>query len=128
MNLVNERDIEEIDVPGRKLRWLFHPESGIAKYCSMNIVTIASGEAVRPAHAHPNGEEIIYVVSGNGQVLVEGEVGVLREGSAVLFSRGSVHMVRNNGPEPLKLACFFAPPADFSSYRYHEEISFPDEP
>ncbi len=127
MNLIHEGDIEEIDVPGRRLRWLFHPESGIAKHCSMNVVTVAPGQTVRPAHEHPNGEEIIYVVSGNGQVLVEGEVGTLHEGSAVLFSRGSVHMVRNSGPQPLKLACFFAPPADFNSYRYHEEISFPDE-
>ena len=128
MNLIHEHEVEEIDVPGRKLRWLFHPESGIAKHCSMNVVTIAPGQTVRPAHAHPNGEEIIFVVSGRGQVLVEGEVAALSEGCAVLFSPGSIHMVRNNGTKPLKLACFFAPAADFASYRYHEEISFPEEP
>lgn len=127
MNLVREETIEEVDVPGRKLRWLFHPESGIAKYCSMNVVVIAPGQTVRPAHEHPNGEEIIYVVSGSGQVLVEQEVDTLSEGCAVLFSSGSVHMVRNTGARPLKLVCFFAPPADFDSYRYHDEVTFPTE-
>ncbi len=126
MNLIDESAAQEIDVPGRKLRWLFHPDSGIARNCSMNVVTIAPGQTVRPAHAHPNGEEVIYVVQGRGEVLVEGEVGVLSPGCAVLFSPGSIHMVRNNGGDPLKLACFFAPPADFGSYEYHEEVAFPE--
>lgn len=127
MNLVRESEIAEIDLPGRKLRWLFHPDGHVAKHCSMNVVVIRPGETVSPAHSHPNGEEIIYVVSGGGQVLVDGEVSALSEGSAVLFSQGSVHMVRNNGTKPLKLACFFAPPADFGSYKYHEGVSFPEE-
>jgi quercetin dioxygenase-like cupin family protein len=126
MNLVHEGDAEELDVPGRKLRWLLHPDGGLAKYCSMCVVTISPGEMVRPAHEHPNGEEVVYVVQGNGRVLVDGEVGTLSEGTAVLFSRGSIHMIKNTGTTPLKLACFFAPPADFRSYRYHDEVSFPD--
>lgn len=126
MNIVNEADIPEVDVPGRKLRWLFHPENGIARHCSMNVVVIGPGQTVRPAHSHPNGEEIVYAVSGNGEVLVEGEVGLLSTGCAVLFPAGSVHMVRNPGSEPLKLACFFAPPADFGSYQFHENVQFPD--
>ena len=34
---------------------------------------IEPGETVRPAHSHPNGEEVIYIVRGNGRVMVEGE-------------------------------------------------------
>ena len=127
MNLIRAEDVEELDVPGRKLRWLVHPDAAMARYCSMNVVVIGPRQTVNPAHAHPDGEELIYVVSGKGQVLVDGEVGVLTEGCAVLFSPGSVHMVRNDGDAPLKLACFFAPPAGFDSYQYHEEVSFPDD-
>jgi quercetin dioxygenase-like cupin family protein len=127
MNLIKEEEIETLDMPGRKLKWLFRSGDGIAKHCSMNVVSIAPGETVHPAHAHPEGEELIYVVSGAGQVLVDGRVGRLAEGTAVLFSQGSIHMVRNDGGVPLKLACFFAPPASFDSYEYHEEVAFPDQ-
>lgn len=127
MNLVDENDIEELDVPGRTLRWLINSSSGIANHCSMNVVTIAAGSTVRPAHEHPDGEEIMYVVSGSGEALVDGEVGRFAAGTAVLFSEGSVHMIRNSGTEPLKLACFFAPAADFDSYKYHDAVKFPDE-
>lgn len=126
MNIIRESEIEELDVPGRKLRWLFHPEGGSARNCSMNVVIIAPGQTVSPAHEHPNSEEIIYVVSGSGEVLIDGEVGTIATGTAVLFPQGSVHMVRNSGSDPLKLACFFAPPADFASYRYHEDVAFPE--
>lgn len=125
MQIVHEADAEQLDVPGRKLRWLFHPESEVSDKLSMNVVEIGVGETVKPAHSHMGQEEVIYVVGGHGQVWVDGEVGDLAPGTAVLFPIRSVHMVRNTGSEPLKLACFFAPPADFSAYEYHEEVEFP---
>ena len=125
MNIVRESDVEQLDVPGRKLRWFFHPDSEVSNHLSMNVVAIAVGETVKPAHSHTGQEEVIYVVAGQGQVWVDGEVDDLAPGTAVLFAIGSVHMVRNTGSEPLKLACFFAPPADFSAYEYHEEVEFP---
>lgn len=124
---VREQDVEAKDVPGRTLRWFFSPEDGQAKSCSMNVVDIGPFETVRPAHAHPNAEEIIYAVSGSGKVYVDGEVEDLPEGAAVLFPAGSVHMVRNPNGATLKLACFFAPPVDFGGYEFHEEVTFPEE-
>lgn len=123
---VRESDVEAKDVPGRTLRWLFSPDDGKAKHCSMNVVEIGPHETVRPAHAHPNAEEIIYAVSGSGKVYVDGAVDDLPEGAAVLFPAGSVHMVRNPNPEPLKLTCFFAPPVDFGGYEFYESVSFPE--
>ncbi len=127
MYIKDENSTEALDVPGRKLKWLFHPDQNEAENCSMNVVEIAVGETVKPAHSHPDGEEIIYVVSGTGKVLVLDEVRDLEAGNAVLFPKGAAHMVRNTGTQPLKLACFFSPKADFAAYRYHEEIEFPGE-
>jgi quercetin dioxygenase-like cupin family protein len=127
MYIKDENTMEALDVPGRKLKWLFHPEQGEAENCSMNVVEIAAGETVKPAHSHPNGEEVIYVIAGFGKVMVSDEVRDLKAGNAVLFPKGAVHMVRNTGAEPLKLACFFAPRADFDAYRYHDEIDFPGQ-
>ncbi len=41
------------------------------------------GQAVRPAHSHPNGEEVIYIISGSGRVMVGGEVQDDGDGDAV---------------------------------------------
>ena len=122
---IQENDVETLDVPGRKLKWLFHPEDQLSERFSLNVITIAPGETVRPAHAHPNEEEVIYVVSGEGRVFIEGEVSDLTAGTAVLFPKGHKHMVQNSGIEPLKLVCFFTPPVDFNQYQYFEDIDFP---
>jgi len=84
------------------------------------------GETVKPAHSHPQGEELIYVISGNGKVYVDGEVEPLEPGTAVLFQKGSIHMVSNSGTLELKVICFFAPPASLDTYEYHPEVSFPE--
>jgi hypothetical protein len=35
-------------------------------------------------------------------------------------------MLQNSGEEDMKVICFFAPPADFSSYKFYDDIEFPD--
>ena len=49
----------------------------------------------------------------------------VKEGFAVLFPQGSVHMLENTGDEEMKVACFFAPPSDLTTYRFFEDIDFP---
>jgi hypothetical protein len=34
-------------------------------------------------------------------------------------------MLQNTGETEMKVACFFAPPSDLSTYRFFEEIDFP---
>ena len=67
---IHERDVEELDLPGRRLRWLVSPDTLQANHCSGCVITVAPGERVRPAHSHPNGEEVIYILRGSGRVLV----------------------------------------------------------
>jgi quercetin dioxygenase-like cupin family protein len=81
---------------------------------------------VRPAHSHPNGEEVIYVIRGSGRVLVSGEVQAVAPGSTVLFPQGAVHMLHNTSDEEMKVVCFFAPPTNLENYRMHEGVDFPD--
>lgn len=126
MILIDERSIEAVDVPGRKLRWLIHPDQQLSSNLSLNVVEIHPGETVKPAHIHPNEDEVVYVTRGVGRVYVDGEVRSLQPGCAVLFPAGAVHMVQNQGTEPLKLVCFFAPPVDFNRYEFREELEFPE--
>lgn len=129
MNLpiVDEREIEPLHLPGRDLRWIITRETVNAEHCSMCVIEVAPGQTVRPAHSHPNGEEVIYIVQGSGRVMIEGVVESVSAGSAVLFPQGRVHMLQNNGSEPMKVACFFAPPSSLATYRFFEEVEFPGD-
>lgn len=122
---IHENDVEELDLPGRHLRWLVSPEALKARHCSACVIHLGPGEKVTPAHSHPNGEEVIYIIRGSGRVLVAGEVTAVREGMAILFPQGAVHMLHNSGDEEMKVICFFAPATGLSNYQMHEGVDFP---
>ena len=123
--VVNEKDMEVLDLPGRRLRWLITKDNVDAVHCSMCMIQIAPGQTVRPAHSHPNGEEVIYVITGSGKVMVDGKVEAVTAGCAVLFPQGKVHMLSNTGDEEMKVVCFFAPPSELKTYKFHDGIEFP---
>jgi quercetin dioxygenase-like cupin family protein len=124
--IVEERDIEALNLPGRMLRWVVTEETTGAKQCSMAIIEVQPGHKVRPAHSHPNGEEVIYLLSGSGRVWIDGDVGLVQAGSAVLFPQGKPHMLQNTGNEVMKVVCFFAPATSLENYKMFEDLGFQD--
>jgi len=126
--VIHEADAEALNLPGRQLRWIVsdRPDTLHAAHCSACVIRVPPGEKVRPAHSHPNGEEVIYILSGSGRVLVSGEVQAVSPGTAVLFPQGAVHMLQNTSAEEMKVVCFFAPPTGLENYRMHEGVDFPD--
>jgi quercetin dioxygenase-like cupin family protein len=123
--IVDEKSVEAIDLPGRELKWIVTGETTGARHCSMCVIRVQPGQTVRPAHSHPNGEEVIYIIQGSGRVMIEGLVEPVHEGCAVLFPQRSVHMLQNSGNVEMKVACFFAPPSDLGTYRFFDDIEFP---
>jgi quercetin dioxygenase-like cupin family protein len=123
---IHEDDVDAMGLPGRELRWLVSPNAIKADNCSACVIRVAAGDKVRPAHSHPNGEEVIYIISGSGRVLVAGEVQAIKPGTTVLFPRGAVHMLHNTGPDEMKVVCFFAPATNLENYQMHEGVDFPD--
>ena len=127
LRIVHEDEINESELPGRSMRWLASGETLGAESLSVCVIRVPAGSTVNPAHSHPQGEEFIYIMSGEGRVLVDGEVGDVRAGTAVLFPRNSVHMLQNNGTQEMKVVCFFAHPAHPDNYDYYESVEFPAE-
>ncbi len=125
MTIIHETDVPEARHPGRFMRWLANENSLAAKNLSVCVIRVLPGETVRPAHSHPNSEELIYIINGSGKVMIEGEVGDVRAGSAILFEQGKIHMLKNTGSIEMKVICFFAPATNVDNYKTFEEISFP---
>jgi quercetin dioxygenase-like cupin family protein len=123
---MHEDDAEEVGLLGRHMRWLVSNDALKASNCSVCVIRVAPGEKCRPAHSHPNGEEVIYIINGSGRVLVAGEVRNVSGGTAVLFPQGAIHMLHNTGREEMKVVCFFAPATGVDNYQLHEGVDFPD--
>jgi quercetin dioxygenase-like cupin family protein len=125
MTIIHETEVPEVEHPGRFMRWLANKDTLQASNLSVCVIRVMPGEVVRPAHSHPKSEELIYIISGNGKVMIENEVGEVRAGSAILFEQGKVHMLKNSGDVEMKVICFFSPSTSVDNYRMFEEITFP---
>ncbi|MHB1315994.1 MAG: cupin domain-containing protein [Christensenellales bacterium] len=113
-----------ITLDGRSVIWLMKPEETGGKYSSACIVEVFPGKRCKPAHAHPNGEETIYIVSGKGKALIGEDSYEIQAGSIMLFPQGVPHMLYNTGSEPLKGICFYAPVPEAISYMYYDDVDF----
>jgi quercetin dioxygenase-like cupin family protein len=83
---------KDISVPGR--------EAVIAR------IEIASG-ASAGRHTHP-GEEISYVMEGEGEILIEGQPALkVKAGEGFVVPAGAKHDAHNTGTQPLKLAAVY---------------------
>ncbi len=69
-------------------------------------VTIAPG-ASAGRHTHP-GEEISYVIEGEGEILIEGQPPLqIKAGDGFVVPAGAIHDAHNTGTVPIRLAAVY---------------------
>ncbi len=110
--LVRLADAVELDLPGRRSREILSGETGADS--TVRIVDIAvpePGAAPRPPHWHPDSEECIHVLAGEGVTWVDGADFPMRPGDTIRIAPGERHVTRNIGGTTLTLLCFFPVPA-----------------
>jgi mannose-6-phosphate isomerase-like protein (cupin superfamily) len=74
-------------------------------------MTLAPGETGGgPDNRHRGADQWLFVVSGEGAALVDGERVELREGTLVLIQGSETHEIRNTGREPLRALNVYVPP------------------
>ncbi len=108
------------ELPGRQLQWLVTPETLGVEKIGIAIMNCPAHSTVRPLHGHKDTEEVLLILSGQGEAWVDGETAPFKKGDAVLLPANSKHMVRNTGDEPLITASIFSPPTTPASYILHE--------
>jgi mannose-6-phosphate isomerase-like protein (cupin superfamily) len=114
-------DVPAQKLPGRELQWLVTPETIGAEKISMAVMDCPPGSTVRPLHSHRDIEEILFILEGEGEAWVDGEVAPFKQGDAVLFPVNSKHMVRNTGTTSLRTCSIFSPPTSPDSYSLYED-------
>jgi mannose-6-phosphate isomerase-like protein (cupin superfamily) len=75
-------------------------------------MTLGPGETEGgTGNRHKGADQWLYVLSGTGVAVVNGERVELRERTLVLIQRGDRHEIRNTGDTPLKTLNVYVPPA-----------------
>ena len=64
-----------------------------------------------PDNRHRGADQWLFVVSGSGEAIVNGERVALRRGTLLLIQRGDRHEIRNTGKRPLRTLNVYVPPA-----------------
>jgi len=102
-------------LPGRDWIHLIGPENSAATGITVGLSIFPAGSAP-PGHVHDTQEEVVFVISGEGQLVAPTGTVELRAGTCVHVPPGLEHATVSRGPEPLRLLCSFAPSVAPGSY------------
>jgi quercetin dioxygenase-like cupin family protein len=98
-----------VDTGWGAITWLVSGEEMPGAEQTLGVVTIAPGQQ-NPLHAHPNCEELLYVVSGECEHKLGEETYNLKPGSVIRIPRGIRHRARCTSGEPLVAVISFSAP------------------
>ncbi len=101
MEIIRKSNIEPITAPDNAiaLEWISHRNSR-AKKQSLAVITIPQGTTVE-THYHKLTEEVYFIMSGKGIMLLNGEKEVVTEGDSIVILPGEKHGIENPYDVPL---------------------------
>jgi len=106
-------DVDAFGFDWGRLSLTVAPEVNGATSFSAGLVDLPSGQG-HARHNHPGSEEIIFVVSGEGEQMVEDEDGKpivkkVQPGCTVYVPEGQYHSTLNTGSVPMQLFVVYSP-------------------
>jgi oxalate decarboxylase/phosphoglucose isomerase-like protein (cupin superfamily) len=91
------------------IKWLVTPHLDQGAGLTTGEVIVYPGQGHAP-HVHPAEEEVIYVISGEGEQMVDnGAPFPIREGDAVYIPANTLHSTYNTTWRPLRLVVVYTP-------------------
>ena len=109
MDIRNLQSVESFTTKdGSQIRELLAYRNSAIRNQSLAEARLPIG-ASTTLHYHPQSEEIYYILTGKGRMLLGDETAVVGPGDAVAIPSGLVHQIVNVGREPLVFLCCCAP-------------------
>ena len=102
-------------LPGRDWYLCIGPENSAATNLTVGLAVFPE-QSAPDGHVHDTQEEVIYVVSGCGQLVTPEGTVELQAGTSAYIPIGLHHATVSSGPGPLQLLCAFSPPVVPGSY------------
>jgi oxalate decarboxylase/phosphoglucose isomerase-like protein (cupin superfamily) len=106
-------DVDAFGFDWGRLALTCAPEVNGAQQFSAGVVDLPPGQG-HSRHNHPGSEEIIFVISGNGEQMVEDDAGnpVTKQvgpGCTVFVPESRFHSTLNTSDKPMKLFVVYSP-------------------
>ena len=89
------------------LQWICNEKLMPGSAQTVGLATIFPGNH-NPVHYHPNCEEVLYVISGQGLQSYDGDTILLKAGMTVRIPAKVKHNMVNTGTEPLRTLVSFS--------------------
>jgi oxalate decarboxylase/phosphoglucose isomerase-like protein (cupin superfamily) len=110
---VYPKDVDKFGFDWGQLSLTVAPEVNGARTFSGGVVDLPSGQG-HARHNHPGSEEIIFVISGEGEQMVEDEQGnpIVKKvgpGCTVFVPDSRFHSTLNTGNGPMQLFVVYSP-------------------
>lgn len=105
----NRHEHAVVEMEWGTLVWLITGKEMPDAEQTLGIVTITPGRR-NPLHAHPNCEELLYVMSGECEHKLGEAMFQLTPGSVIRIPRGAPHWARCTSAEPLVAVISFSSP------------------
>ena len=110
---VYPKDVDAFGFDWGQLSLTVGPEINGASRFSGGVVDLPSGQG-HTRHNHPGAEEIIFVIAGEGQQMVEDEFGnpivaKVRPGCTVYVPESRFHSTKNTGSGAMQLFVVYSP-------------------
>ncbi len=102
-------DVETLLFDWGTVKVLSEPQVTNAEHTSFAMAVLDPGKG-HDRHNHPGSEEIIFLISGVGQQMVDDQPPVtIRPGASIYVPAGVYHSTLNTGWEPMRLLVVYSP-------------------
>ena len=109
MTIVTREQIAPyITADGSTIRELLNGANAPLHNQSLAEATLAPGQKTA-RHFHPRAEEIYYILSGRGMMIIGEETRAIASGAAIAIAAGAPHHIENDGAQELRFLCCCAP-------------------
>jgi mannose-6-phosphate isomerase-like protein (cupin superfamily) len=116
MLILNRQDANILHTPhGSKIRPLMDRTTSPITQCSLAEETLPPGKTVTPHH-HEVLEEIYYILSGSGVMMIGDESQAVHAGDAIYIPKHHVHTLTNTGDEEMKILLVCGPAFYFADH------------
>lgn len=113
---IRPEGIETLELDWGTIKWLSTPETTGAGTFSSGVVVLKPGEG-HERHTHPDSEEVLYVLSGEGVQTIGDETRDVAAGDMLYIPAGVEHSTQNDSWEPLRFLAMYGPPGPESVIR-----------
>lgn len=97
------------EFPWGEIRWIWNSEMDKSAEQTLGHVVIHPNTK-NTLHAHPNCEELLYVLTGECDHWIGDEKHHLKPGMTIVIPRGSEHYAEVTSQEPLRSLIFYSSP------------------